>query len=47
MCREQDQPMPKTFAAGLEFLERNHKADNWYLQLETFDPHEPYFLPES
>ena len=21
-------------------------ADNWFLQLETFDPHEPFFAPE-
>jgi arylsulfatase A-like enzyme len=47
MTEEQDFPMPKTFAAGLEFLQRNQQADNWYLQLETFDPHEPYFLPEE
>ena len=47
MTREEDMPMPKTFSAGLEFLERNHAEDQWYLQLETFDPHEPYFLPEK
>jgi arylsulfatase A-like enzyme len=47
MTAEEDFPMPKTFAAGLEFLERNYQADQWYLQLETFDPHEPYFLPEK
>ena len=46
MTKEEDMPMPQTFAAGLEFLERNHAEDQWYLQLETFDPHEPYFLPE-
>ncbi len=47
MTQEQDFPMPKTFAAGLDFLQRNHRADQWYLQLETFDPHEPYFLPDE
>ncbi|MCF6177289.1 MAG: sulfatase [Victivallaceae bacterium] len=47
MTAEEDFPMPKTFAAGLKFLERNSQADQWYLQLETFDPHEPYFLPEK
>jgi arylsulfatase A-like enzyme len=46
MTKEEDMPMPKTFAAGLDFLKLNHKEDQWYLQLETFDPHEPYFLPE-
>ncbi len=42
---EEQFPMPKTFAAGLEFMRRNLDADNWFLQLETFDPHEPYYLP--
>jgi arylsulfatase A-like enzyme len=40
---EADQPQTKTFAEGLEFLELNHAQDNWFLQLETFDPHEPFF----
>lgn len=43
MQREEDQPQPKTFAMGLEFLHTNCGEDNWFLQLETFDPHEPYF----
>ena len=36
-------PQHETFSAGLDFLERNHEADNWFLQIETFDPHEPFF----
>lgn len=43
MPREEDQPQPRTFEAGLRFLERNHDADRWFLQIETFDPHEPFF----
>lgn len=43
MTREEDQPQSKTFDAGLEFLETNHAEDNWFLQIETFDPHEPFF----
>ncbi|MGI9500941.1 MAG: sulfatase, partial [Geminicoccaceae bacterium] len=39
-------PSVKCFKAGLEFLETNHEADNWLLQLETFDPHEPFTAPE-
>jgi arylsulfatase A-like enzyme len=35
-------PIEQTFAAGLKFLERNHQEDNWFLQIETFDPHEPF-----
>lgn len=40
-----ESPLYKVFEAGLEFIETNHKEDNWLLQIEPFDPHEPYFLP--
>ena len=43
MQEEKLTPQARTFAAGLEFLETNHEQDNWYLQIETFDPHEPFF----
>lgn len=43
MQREADQPQPRTFRNGLEFIRTNAQADNWFLQLETFDPHEPFF----
>lgn len=39
---ESDFPIVKTFEHGLEFMDRNHEEDNWYLQIETFDPHEPF-----
>ncbi len=32
-----------TLDAGLRFIERNHHADRWMLQIECFDPHEPFF----
>ncbi|MEM9251428.1 MAG: sulfatase [Planctomycetota bacterium] len=37
-----DLPQTRTFNAGLDFIERNADADRWMLQLETFDPHEPF-----
>jgi arylsulfatase A-like enzyme len=43
---EQDFPSVQTFARALDFLETNKHADNWLLQLETFDPHEPFMAPE-
>lgn len=46
MQNECDMPQAKTVAMGLEYLERNHACDNWFLQIETFDPHEPYFVPD-
>ena len=47
MQNEEDQPQPKTFAMGLEFLKTNHTEDNWFLTIETFDPHEPYLVPRK
>lgn len=43
MRSEHLQPQPQTFAAGIDFLKRNGQSDNWLLQIETFDPHEPFF----
>lgn len=46
MREEADYPGPRCFASGLEFLETNRHADNWFLQIECFDPHEPFDAPE-
>jgi arylsulfatase A-like enzyme len=43
---ESDFPQVRTFEAGLAFLERNRDADRWFLQVETFDPHEPFFAAQ-
>lgn len=40
-------PQNLVFDQGLEFLEENHEKDNWFLQIETFDPHEPFDVPEE
>ncbi len=47
MQQEEDQSQAKTFAAGLEFIHTNAQQDNWFLQIETFDPHEPYFTHQQ
>ncbi len=43
----QDFPSVQCFDAGFEFLDANRQADNWFLQIETFDPHEPFHAPEG
>lgn len=40
-------PQTAVFDKGLEFIENNHSYDNWFLQIETFDPHEPFDAPEQ
>ena len=37
----------RTFAAAQQFLHRNHAEDNWFLQVECFDPHEPFTVHRS
>jgi arylsulfatase A-like enzyme len=36
-----------TFDAGVEFIETNLAEDQWFVQIETFDPHEPFFSYEQ
>ena len=44
---EADFPQTQCFDRGCEFLEANHDQDNWLLHLETFDPHEPFYVPRK
>lgn len=43
MACEQRMPQAVTMTKGLEFIRRNAGEDNWFLHIETFDPHEPFF----
>ena len=43
MSAEDHTSQAVTFNCGLEFIEKNHAQDNWFLQIETFDPHEPFY----
>lgn len=47
LTKAEQMPQHVTFRNGLEFIERNHHADSWFLQIETFDPHEPFFAEEK
>ena len=46
MQEEHDFCLPRCFASGFEFLDLNRAADNWFLMLECFDPHEPFSAPD-
>lgn len=46
MDTEEKMSQAVTFSNGLEFIENNYQEDNWFLQIETFDPHEPFFSSE-
>lgn len=47
MKNEEDHSLYRTVEAGMEFLSENKDADQWFLQIECFDPHEPFFVPEK
>jgi len=37
----------RTFEAGIEFLNEHKDLDNWFVQIEAFDPHEPFYVPQK
>jgi len=43
---EGDYPLTQCFNSAVDFLNRNGTSDDWFLQIETFDPHEPFNAPE-
>lgn len=45
--KETDYPTPKTFMAACEWLENNKDEDDYFLQVEVFDPHEPFDTPQN
>lgn len=44
--REEDYSSIKTMNAGLEFLQSHGNRENWFVQVECFDPHEPFVVPQ-
>ena len=36
-----------TVEAGLDFLRTHAGRDGWFLQIECFDPHEPFYVPQE
>ena len=46
MQSEENHPQTRLFNLGEEFIRTNHAEDNWFLTIEAFDPHEPFFVPQ-
>lgn len=44
---EEKMPQNHTFQNGLDFLDKNSHTDNWFLQIECFDPHEPFYTQQE
>lgn len=47
MTTEAEHTQTRTVDAGIEFLDTNIHADRWMLQIELFDPHEPFFTHQK
>lgn len=47
LATEAEHPQTRTFDAGLHFIDTNADQDDWMVQIETFDPHEPFFSYEQ
>ncbi len=47
MQKEEEWSSVQVFNAGINFIKENQQADNWYLQMESFDPHEPFYVPQK
>ena len=47
MREEADFPQARTMEEGMAFIRRNCREDRWFVQIETFDPHEPFFAPQK
>ena len=46
MDDEENMPQAVNFRQGLEFIDTNHGEDNWFLTIEAYDPHEPFFASQ-
>ena len=44
---ESDYATPKTFQGAIDWLQQNRFADDYFLWIEAFDPHEPFDCPEE
>ncbi|WP_063847489.1 sulfatase [Bacillus sp. FJAT-28004] len=44
---EDKMPLAVTVSRGIEFIEKNRDQDRWFLQIEAFDPHEPFFTQQK
>lgn len=44
---EDQYPTPRTFKSACDWLDDNKDEDNFFLQVEVFDPHEPFDVPSK
>jgi len=47
MQKVEEHPQIVNFEKGMEFIRTNQGEDQWFVQLEEFDPHEPFFTDKK
>ncbi|WP_235835627.1 MULTISPECIES: sulfatase [Arthrobacter] len=47
MPTEAEHSQTRTVDAGIHFIDTNQASDQWMLQIELFDPHEPFFTHDA
>ena len=45
--RDEDFSQTQTLHAGIDFIDRNADYDGWFVQIECFDPHEPFVADQT
>lgn len=45
--KEEDFSGPRTAQAAVEWIDANQDADDWFVQVEIFDPHEPFYCTDK
>ncbi len=45
--KEEEFSGPRTALAAVDWLQANQGADDWFLQVELFDPHEPFYCTDK
>jgi len=45
--QEEEFSGPRTVQSAIEWLETNGRSDDWFLQVELFDPHEPFYCTDK
>lgn len=45
LTEEKEYPTPRTFRSACRWVEENKGADDFFLMVESFDPHEPFDTP--
>lgn len=44
---EESYPTPRTFLSACEWAQHNRDCDDFFLMVESFDPHEPFVAPKE